>query len=61
MTPATHCSRCGRKLVGTSGPMCGGCERASQRQDDAKLKRQQRAEREAGQKAEGGRPYRWFK
>jgi hypothetical protein len=41
--------------------MCGSCERASQRQDDAKLKRKQRAEREAGQKAEGGRPWKYFR
>jgi hypothetical protein len=61
MIPATNCTRCGRKLVGTSGPMCGSCERASQRQDDNKLKRKQRAEREAGQKAEGGRPWRYFR
>jgi hypothetical protein len=60
MTPVTHCSRCGKPLVGTSGPLCGGCERASQRQDDTKLKRRQKADREASQKAEGaGRPWRY--
>jgi hypothetical protein len=61
MTPAAHCARCGRKLVGTSGPLCGSCERASQRKDDSKLKRKAKAAREAGQKAEGGRPWKYFR
>jgi hypothetical protein len=59
MSPAAHCSRCGKKLVGTSGPMCGGCERPNQRQNDDKLKRQLRVQREAEQKHSGGRVWRY--
>ena len=62
MNPAaSHCQRCGKPLIGTSGPMCGSCERTTQRANDDKLKRQQRAAREAEQKGEGGRPWRYFK
>jgi hypothetical protein len=57
--PATRCRRCGREVRGQSGDLCAPCEAANQKATDAKFKRQQRAEREAKQNAEGGWTWRW--
>jgi hypothetical protein len=55
-----RCKRCGKPVRGQSGDTCAGCEKAALRESDLALKREQRAEREATQKREGGRPWRYW-
>jgi hypothetical protein len=58
--PVVYCKRCGREVRGQSGDTCSACEKAALRQSDDALKRQLRVEREAAQKREGGRPWKYW-
>jgi hypothetical protein len=59
-TPAQPvvCQRCGRPVIGTSSSFCGTCERAVERDDNVKHRRQRKAEFEHLRKVEGAWPRR---